>query len=54
MPFEKEKTCGICGNRFLCGSMGGCWCTNVKVTSAKRHIISRLTDECVCPGCLEK
>ncbi|MHB1900599.1 MAG: cysteine-rich CWC family protein [Cuniculiplasma sp.] len=49
----REKICGVCGSKFICGSLMGCWCTKVKVSPTKRNLISKIASDCLCPDCLK-
>ncbi|MCL4421461.1 MAG: cysteine-rich CWC family protein [Candidatus Thermoplasmatota archaeon] len=47
------KVCAICGAEFTCGGITGCWCSSVFLSKERRDFLSSVSDDCVCPNCLE-
>ncbi|WP_393972066.1 cysteine-rich CWC family protein [Oxyplasma meridianum] len=50
----KTKTCQLCGSKFSCGGLLGCWCDQLKIDRKQRELISLVASDCVCQECLTK
>jgi hypothetical protein len=48
---SRAKSCQRCGADFECWS-GGCWCNNLRLSSATLKWLERSYDDCLCPLCL--
>lgn len=46
-----EKICKICNNKFQCNGIF-CWCKNIKLDKKSLDTLKLLSDDCVCPDCL--
>jgi hypothetical protein len=53
---EREpQVCEACRETFVCGfSLKGCWCSQVKLSSATRAQLQEKYHRCLCRSCLEK
>ncbi len=48
----KEKKCPCCGKVFTCHEQEGCWCANVRLTSATLDALRARFADCLCEACL--
>ena len=47
--------CEACGDHFKCGAtVTGCWCSEVKLSSATRADLRQRYTNCLCRSCLER
>jgi len=52
---RKKQTCPSCGRPFACElSLGGCWCSDMKLTDATRARLREEFSDCVCRECLTR
>ena len=53
--FRPASTCEACGGPFTCGAtLGGWWCSEVKVSDAVRADLRTRYKKCLCRACLER
>lgn len=53
--WRAPETCEACGEKFMCGAaLKGCWCSEVKLSEAKREELKRRYKGCLCRQCLER
>jgi len=48
----RTKTCGGCGQSFLCRPAPGCWCEGVELPAGAAERLGRAYADCLCPQCL--
>jgi hypothetical protein len=53
MILAKEKRCSKCGLAFDCGGLFGCWCRDVKLSTAQLALLREQFVDCLCPSCLK-
>ncbi|HEU4509673.1 MAG TPA: cysteine-rich CWC family protein [Pyrinomonadaceae bacterium] len=52
---NRPQNCPACGEAFACEiSLGGCWCTSVKVSASTLKALRDQYNGCLCRSCLEK
>ena len=52
---RRDRTCGSCGQPFACElSLGGCWCSEIKLTDATRARLRAVFSDCLCRECLTR
>lgn len=52
---REPETCEACGRSFNCGAtLGGCWCTEVKLGERVRERLRGRYQSCLCRECLER
>jgi cysteine-rich CWC protein len=48
------KACPLCASEFGCGfGSAGCWCESLDVAPERLLPVRAVTDECLCPRCLQ-
>ena len=52
-PATTEKKCACCGKSFTCHEQEGCWCANVRLTSAALDALRARFADCLCEACLK-
>jgi hypothetical protein len=53
--WRDPSTCASCGEPFICGAtLGGCWCTEVKLNEDARARLRAKFTGCLCRACLER
>ncbi len=53
-PATIEKTCPCCERPFTCHQQEGCWCANVRLTSAALNGLRARFADCLCEACLRR
>lgn len=52
---HRSRTCEACGQPFACElSLGGCWCSEIKLTDATRSHLREKYADCLCRACLTR
>jgi hypothetical protein len=52
--WREPSKCEACGNEFVCGAtLGGCWCTDLKLSDEARAELRSRYSTCLCRKCLE-
>jgi len=51
---EREKTCPMCGNLFICERSSTCWCSTRTVPAEVREYLAERYETCVCSNCLDR
>ena len=52
--WREPSKCEACGNEFVCGAtLGGCWCTELKLSDEARAELRSRYSTCLCRKCLE-
>lgn len=51
-----EKTCPLCGEKFICNSdkIAECQCTKIELSPQQKESIKQQFKDCLCPNCLRK
>jgi len=50
---HESKICASCGDEFGCGAnLGGCWCTEVTISTVDAAHLKVTFNDCLCPKCL--
>jgi hypothetical protein len=53
-PATTEKKCPCCGKPFTCHQQQGCWCANMRLTSATLDALRARFADCLCEACIRK
>src|SRR5262249_55604692 len=52
---RRSMTCESCGQPFACEvALGGCWCSEIRLSEATRSMLREKFADCLCRDCLTK
>lgn len=52
---RRSRVCESCGEPFACElRLGGCWCSEIKLTDARRDRLRGEFSDCLCRECLTR